>query len=200
VPSPSQFHPEFGYMCPTSRFRRTLRVSLVAAVIGAAGGGIGVLAMADRADRMRSEIRSEIASTIGLGESALAAPVAGAPAASAPCAAQGRPSRDGKCPPPGAARSAALPSPAAAANAAIDAASVEAPSDLAEAKPATSHARKNRKPVQRRDRQDAATRNAFANPYRDRHYDAGPYGDRGYGLAPYGLHYEQRYEGRGLFR
>jgi hypothetical protein len=196
MPSPNQFHPEFGYVYPTSRFRRTLRVSLVAAVIGAAAGGIGVLAMADRADRMRSEMRSEIASTIGLGESAVAAPVARPPAAAVPCPAQTGYSRDMKCPPPDTARSAALPSPAASASAGTDAAGVaEAPGDLAAAKPATSHAKKNRKPVQRREpqltRQEAA-RNGYATPY-------GPYGDRGYGLAPYGLHYEQRREGRGVF-
>ena len=176
MPSPNQFHPEFGYMCPTSRFRRTLRVSLVAAVIGAAAGAIGVVATAERGDRMRSEI----AATIGVGEPAVAAPAAGVPAAALPCPTRRGAPFDSRCPPPAPARTAASPtrSPADLASAAVDAAVEAAPGDFAAVKPATTHAKKNGKPVQRRD-----ARSGYASPYES---------------APYGLHYEQGREGRGL--
>ena len=38
MPSARYVHPEFGYFCPTPRFRRGLRVALACMVLG----GIGV--------------------------------------------------------------------------------------------------------------------------------------------------------------
>jgi hypothetical protein len=37
MPSAHYVHPEFGYFCPTPRFRRTLRVALACMVVGAVG-------------------------------------------------------------------------------------------------------------------------------------------------------------------
>src|SRR5436190_20818868 len=68
MPSPYQFHSEFGYMCPTPRFRRILRVSFVAGLAGALAGAVGVIALAQRADvgRMRTDFASTVSSTVGM--------------------------------------------------------------------------------------------------------------------------------------
>jgi hypothetical protein len=45
VPASHYFHPEFGFFCPTPRFRRRLRVALACLVV--AGVGAAVMATAD---------------------------------------------------------------------------------------------------------------------------------------------------------
>jgi hypothetical protein len=37
-------HPEFGFLCPTPRLRRELRIALVASLFGAIAGAVGVVA------------------------------------------------------------------------------------------------------------------------------------------------------------
>ena len=219
MPSPNQFHPEFGYVCPTSRFQRTLIVSAVAAVIGAAAGGVGVLVMADRADRMRSEI----VATIGLADPAAAAAPssvstgssASAAVPATPCPAQPWPYPDNKC---GAAGTPARPPASIASTSpAMDTARTSVLSgEPAGVKPTTQHsaatrAKKQRKAEQRREqaRHEANARGGAANP--NGRYDPAPapgrpypmapyYGDGRYQPAPYGLQYEQQPEGRGIFR
>jgi hypothetical protein len=227
MPSPNQFHPEFGYVCPTSRFRRTLCVSAVAAVIGAAAGAVGVFAMAERADRMRSEI----VTTIGLADPAAASPSPlpspGSSAAAASsardravaamqCPAQPWPYPGNKC---GAAGTPASPppSPTSSTSRATDSAQALAASgDSAAVKPTQQPAaavptKKHRNTAQRREpaRHEADVRGAVANP--NGRYDAAPppgrqyqaapyYGDGRYQAAPYGSHYEQQPEQRrGIF-
>jgi len=46
VPASHYIHPEFGFFCPTPRFRRRLRVALACLVV--AGVGAAVMATADR--------------------------------------------------------------------------------------------------------------------------------------------------------
>ena len=191
MPSPDRFHPEFGYLCPTPRFRSTLRVSLVAGVLGAMTGAVGVLAMVlphPSPDRVRSETALTLSpadplttgATVGVASSS-------GKACSAP----------DKCP---LATTAAAPSgwPAPAADAAGVASD---PGELAIAKPlpsAATPAKKRRKVVRREpppDRQDAEPRSAYAVPYGHRRYEGVPYGDRRHDLAPY----EPRRDGLGFF-
>ena len=46
-PEPN-FHPEFGFMCPSSTFRRVVRVAIVSIVFGATVGAIAVFALVPR--------------------------------------------------------------------------------------------------------------------------------------------------------
>jgi hypothetical protein len=50
VPPANYVHPEFGYLCPTSRLRRDFRVAVVAIVLG---GIIGAMVVTLRADHDR---------------------------------------------------------------------------------------------------------------------------------------------------
>jgi hypothetical protein len=103
MPSPNQFHSEFGYMCPTPRFRRVVRVTFVAGVAGAIAGAVGVIALAQRADveRMRTEIASTVSSTVSstVGMAVTNASPAIAPPAprTALCSAQSWPFIDKTC-------------------------------------------------------------------------------------------------------
>jgi hypothetical protein len=72
MPSPDQFHPEFGYVCPTPRFRRMFGVGFVACAVGMLVGAVGIIALAQRPEMAR--IRGEVATTVGLSESRAAAP------------------------------------------------------------------------------------------------------------------------------
>jgi len=49
------FHPEFGFMCPSSHFRRVVRVAVVSIALGATAGAIAVFALAPRADLARDK-------------------------------------------------------------------------------------------------------------------------------------------------
>src|SRR5260370_129656 len=50
VPASHYIHPEFGFFCPTPRFRRRLRVALACLVV--AGVGAAVMATADRPPKL----------------------------------------------------------------------------------------------------------------------------------------------------
>lgn len=54
------FHPEFGFMCPSSHFRRVVRVAIVSIAFGATAGAIAVFALAPRADLARDKAFSII--------------------------------------------------------------------------------------------------------------------------------------------
>jgi hypothetical protein len=105
MPSPNHFHPEFGYVCPTPRFRRAVSVSFVAGSLGLLVGAVGVIAFAQRPEvvRMRTEIATTVGSSVGMSDpitSAAAAAAAGNRAASvdrSPCATQSWPYLDSKC-------------------------------------------------------------------------------------------------------
>ena len=45
MPSARYVHPEFGYFCPTPRFRRKLGVALGCMIVGAIGVAVLVLAV-----------------------------------------------------------------------------------------------------------------------------------------------------------
>jgi hypothetical protein len=105
MPSPNHFHPEFGYVCPTPRFRRAVSVSFVAGSLGLLVGAVGVIAFAQRPEvvRMRTEIATTVGSSVGMSD-----PITSAAAAAAigkrlpsvdrsPCATQSWPYLDSKC-------------------------------------------------------------------------------------------------------
>jgi hypothetical protein len=45
---PTEFHPEFGFLVPSPELRRVIRITVVAALIGAVFGGAGVFALTAR--------------------------------------------------------------------------------------------------------------------------------------------------------
>ena len=105
MPSPNHFHPEFGYVCPTPRFRRAVSVSFVAGSLGLLVGAVGVIAFAQRPEvvRMRTEIATTVGSSVGMSDpitSAAAAAAIGKRSPSvdrSPCATQSWPYLDSKC-------------------------------------------------------------------------------------------------------
>src|SRR6266481_5968283 len=60
VPASHYIHPEFGFFCPTPRFRRRLGVALACLVV--AGVGLGVMATADRPQLAAAVTRANEAS------------------------------------------------------------------------------------------------------------------------------------------
>ncbi|MEA2989939.1 MAG: hypothetical protein QOG83_2650 [Alphaproteobacteria bacterium] len=75
--SPEGFHQEFGYFCPTPRFRRSFRVAFIAALFGATAGAIGVLALLARPDTDGAGFGSAMAA--GVAEPLVAEPSKAAP-------------------------------------------------------------------------------------------------------------------------
>jgi hypothetical protein len=226
MPSPDQFHSEFGYMCPTPRFRRAFRVSVIAGVFGALAGSVAVIAFAQRADVER--MRTDIASTVGSGVSSTvgmaitAAATAAAPTVaptnvlpapgSASCAAQSWPYLDNKCL-LGTERSIqttpktfATPKAFAAVAPAEAAVSSDPLAEASTGRPSPSAAapvKKRPKTVQRRERaperQDANPRSAYVDPmtYEQWRRDGGRYDTGRYYDNGYGR--EQPRDRRGFF-
>jgi hypothetical protein len=48
------FHPEFGFMCPSSGFRRVVRVAVLSIAFGVTVGAIAVFALGPRADLVQN--------------------------------------------------------------------------------------------------------------------------------------------------
>jgi hypothetical protein len=64
--SPDDFHPEFGYLCPTPRMRRKLRVIAILASIAMLIGGISVTPLAQR--NSGDDHRRELARSVAIAE------------------------------------------------------------------------------------------------------------------------------------
>jgi hypothetical protein len=199
MPSPNQFHSEFGYMCPTPRFRRVVRVTFVAGVAGAIAGAVGVIALAQRADveRMRTEIASTVSSTVSstVGMAVTNASPAIAPPAprTALCSAQSWPFIDKTCLLGTERTVRTLPETFAAVAPGEGAQPSNAHAEASSATPsqsASAPAKKRPKTVQRRERtpvrQDGNPRSAYADPltYEQWRHDSGRYYENNYGREP----------------
>jgi hypothetical protein len=75
VPASHYIHPEFGFFCPTPRFRRRLRVALGCLVV-VAGLGAAVIARADRPKLPAAVTRADDASIAETTQATSLAPVA----------------------------------------------------------------------------------------------------------------------------
>jgi len=67
--TPTEFHPEFGYLVPTRKLRNTVRVALAAALFGVVAGAVGVMVLLPRIGRdLRIEqVASSVpATTVGI--------------------------------------------------------------------------------------------------------------------------------------
>ena len=168
MPSPNQFHSEFGYMCPTPRFRRILRVSFVAGLAGALAGAVGVIALAQRADvgRMRTDIASTVSSTVGMAVTNAAIANLPSTPAIASCTAQNWPFVDKQCLLGTERNIRAAPDTIAAVDPSGAAAAWNEAWSAKQSQPAAAPAKKRPRPVHRREpvRPDAASRNAYLTP------------------------------------
>ena len=104
-PAATEFHPEFGYLCPGPQLRRMVRVALISTALGATVGAAGVLALMPRGEP--SLMRAETALAAVAADESVAAPAVTAggeeivqpPSAvgAKPCTAQTWPYLDSNC-------------------------------------------------------------------------------------------------------
>jgi hypothetical protein len=82
-PAAPEYHPEFGYFCPSPQLRRVLRVGVISAAVGAGAGALALLIVMPRGNSEAAHTENAPAAVAAAGQPA-AAPELPAPASSPP--------------------------------------------------------------------------------------------------------------------
>jgi hypothetical protein len=75
-PAAPEFHPEFGYLCPTPQFRRVLRVAAISAGVGACAAALAFFAFTPRAESDIAPLQNALTATEAPEASMASAPAA----------------------------------------------------------------------------------------------------------------------------